>query len=114
MALPSWCGDVVTVLRPVMVTRRGVQVPDWSSPTPHTEAGCSVQEGTSSTDFPTAQRDPTASDATLYAPPTADIKSGDRVTLGGRTWTVDGVPFVRRSPTGRVSHKQARLKEWRG
>ena len=114
MALPRWCSDVVTVLRPAMVTRRGVQVPDWTSPTPHTEAGCSIQDSATATDFSTAQRDPITSDAVLFAPPTADVKDGDRVTLGERTWVVDGVPYVRKSPTGRVSHKQAKLKEWRG
>lgn len=115
MPLPTFCRDTVTVLRPGVKVQRGVSLPDWDHATLHVIHGCSLQEGASATDFGDAQRDAIASDATLLAPPSADIKDGDRVTLDGRrTWTVDGMPFVRRSPTGRVSHKQARLKEWRG
>ena len=112
--LPSFCRDVVTVLRAPLAERRGSMVRDWRSATEHTIAGCSLQEGSSSTEFGGAQRDSTDSDATLYLPPGADIAAGDRVTMGSRRWEVSGVPQSIRSATGNVSHVRATLKEWRG
>jgi hypothetical protein len=53
-------------------------------------------------------------DATLYAPPFADIEDGDRVSDGSGTYVVDGIPYEWKSPTGRVSHLQARLRKWEG
>lgn len=114
MPLPTFCKDTVTVLRPGTKVQRGVSLPDWDHATPHVIHGCSLQEGASATDFGDAQRNAIASDAMLLAPPNADIKDGDRVLFDSRTWTVDGVPDSIKSPTGRVSHVRARLKEWRG
>ena len=37
-----------------------------------------------------------------------------RIEFGGDTYVVDGIPYVWKSPTGRVSSKQARLKKWAG
>lgn len=112
--LPSFCRDTVTVRRAVLVERRGTTVPDWGSATSHIVSGCSLQEGGSSTEFGDAQRDPSESDATLLMPPGSDVRAGDRVSLNGRTWEVDGVPSDVKSPTGCVSHRRAKLKEWRG
>ena len=112
--LPSWCEDTVTVLRAPMVERRGVAVPDWGSATTHTVRGCSLQEGTTTTEFDTSQRNATESDATLLMPPAADVRDGDRISMGGRTWEVSGVPYDMRSPTGATSHRRASLKQWRG
>ena len=113
MCISFW-RDVVEVIRPAMVERRGVRTPDWKSATTHTLTRCSLQDGTTVTDFGSSQRDPIESDATLFCGPDADIKDGDRVRLGDRTWTVSGVPQRPKSPTGRVSHTKADLKEWRG
>lgn len=112
--LPSWCEDAVTVLRAPMVERRGVSVPDWGNATSHTVTGCSLQEGGTVTDFGGGQRDPSESDATLLMPVGADINDGDRVSMGGRTWEVNGVPYDMRSPTGATSHRRASLKQWKG
>ena len=112
--LPSFCRDVVTVLRAPLAERRGSMVREWKNATKHIIAGCSLQEGSSSTEFGGAQRDSTDSDATLYLPPGADIAAGDRVTMGSRRWEVSGVPQSIRSATGNVSHVRATLKEWRG
>ena len=42
------------------------------------------------------------------------IEEGDRIEFGGATYVVDGIPYAWKSPTGRVSSKQARLKKWAG
>ena len=112
--LPSWCDDTVTVLRAPMVERRGTTVPDWGNATSHVVGGCSLQEGSTATTFGEGQRDPSESDATLLTPVGADIKDGDRVSMGGRIWEVSGVPNDVRSPTGATSHRRASLKQWRG
>ncbi|MBQ9004900.1 MAG: hypothetical protein IJ092_00855 [Atopobiaceae bacterium] len=112
--LPSWCTDVATVLRAPTVVRSGRASPDWRNAVPHTVAGCSLQGSSTETDFDGAQRNASASAATLLCPPGADVAEGDRVKCGGHTWEVDGVPFEVRSPTGRTSHLRVRLREWRG
>lgn len=112
--LPGFCQDSVTVRRAPLVERRGTKVSDWSQATEHEVPGCSLQEGTTATEFDSTQRDSAESGATLFLPPGADVQEGDRISFSGRTWVVDGVPSTRRSPTGRVSHVSANLKEWRG
>ena len=110
--LPSWCADTITVMRPALVTSRGTVVPDWTNATVTTITGCSVQTGVTSEDRD--GRTATLLGGTLYLPPTADVRAGDRVQFGGSTYEVQGVPMAWRSPTGRVSHIQARIAEWRG
>ena len=110
----SWCDDTVTVLRAGTRVAHGRSVPDWSDPVRIVVGGCALQDGSTETGFDSAQRNPSASSATLLCPEGADIRQGDRVTLGERTWEVDGVPFPVKSPTGRVSHVRVRLREWRG
>ena len=112
--LPSWCTDSVTVSRAQVVTRNGRTQRDWASPTTRVVRGCSLQPSTTETTFDGAQRDASESAATLLCPPGSDIEQGDRVSAGGRTWEVDGVPYAMTSPTGRVSHVRAQLREWRG
>ena len=51
---------------------------------------------------------------TLYAPAGSDIKAGDRIEYGGKTYTIDGDPREWKSPTGVVSTVQCPLKEWEG
>lgn len=111
--LPSWCNQTVTVMRAPYVTQRGTKVRDWANAQPHVVGGCSLQEGSTSTDWPTI-RQADESDATLYAPLGADVQADDRVSLGGRTWSVNGVPRQMQSPLGITSHVEAPLKEWRG
>lgn len=109
--LPSWCRDTVTVWRAPLVDSRGTKVRDWTQATSHVIDGCSLQPGGTSTDFG-EPRQANESDATLYAPPGADIEADDRVEFDGTTWAVDGQPMDWRSPTGRVTHRQARLTAW--
>lgn len=111
--LPSWCATTVTVTRPKQVSERGTTVPDWSQGTDHTVGGCSVQPSSTATSWSDA-RMPVTYDATLYAPPGADVRDGDLVTADGVTYAVDGAPMPWRSPTGAVDHVQANLVHWRG
>ncbi|MBR2838987.1 MAG: hypothetical protein IKE55_09405 [Kiritimatiellae bacterium] len=111
--LPSFFDETVTVTRAPLATVRGSQVRDWANAESHAVAGCTVQPSTTSRDF--EGRAGQASDEwRLYAPPGADVQAGDRIGCGGRDYEVDGVPYVWKSPTGRVTHMQARLVEWRG
>lgn len=111
--LPSWCNDVVTIRRAPTVTSNGRTERDWTAASSHTIAGCSLQPGATATDFADPAR-VEAIDATLYAPPSADIRDGDRVEFGGRTYGVSGAPRPWRSPTGAVSNLQANLRAWAG
>ena len=111
--LPSWCQDQVTVLRAPLVDSRGTKVRDWAQATSATVTGCSLQPASTSTDFGEV-RQAADFDATLYLPPDADVLQDDRIVFGGVTYAVDGMPSEWRSPTGRVTHRQARLKTWSG
>lgn len=111
--LPSWCDQTVTVWRAPLEDSRGTKVRDWSQATSHAITGCSVQEAATSADFAEVRQAVTY-DATLYAPTGADIDEGDRIEHGGRMFAIDGIPYDWPSPTGRVAHRQARLKTWSG
>lgn len=111
--LPSFCRETVTVIRAALKDSRGTKVLDWQNATRTPLDGCSVQPGDTSRDFDgrTVQ---VSEDWTLYAPPGSDVKAGDRIEWEGTTFEIDGVPMPWKSPTGRVSHMWAKLKEWRG
>lgn len=111
--LPSWCRDTVRVLRAPVVRERGVPVRDWGRAESHDVAGCSLQPASSATSFAEAGQ-PAQARAVLYCPPGADVRQGDRVEAGGAAWSVDGVPHLWRSPTGRADSLQCSLTEWRG
>lgn len=111
--LPSWCRHSVIVSRAPLVTRNRREERDWANAQCHTITGCSVQPSGTSTDFGGVDAVATA-DAILYAPYGADIAEGDRIQYGGATFVIDGIPYPWDSPTGRVSHLQARLRKWAG
>lgn len=115
--LPSWCQDAVSVVRPAQREQRGTVVPDWANAQTHALAGCSVQLPTTSMTLD--GREQTAMRGTLYAPPASDVRAGDRIVWTDpmgieHSFLVDGEPMPWTSPTGRVTHVQARLAEWRG
>ena len=111
--LPSWCNDSVDVWRAPTVAVRGTEERDWANAVKHTITGCSVQPSTTSTGW-NDPREALASSWTLYAPPGADVRAGDRVDFDGASFRVDGRPMAWRSPTGAVSHVVAYLAEWEG
>ena len=111
--LPSFCRDTVTRKRAQLVDSRGSKVLDWSNPTSATISGCSVQPSTTTRDFD-GRAIQVTEEWTLYAPPGSDIQAGDRIEWSSMTFEIDGAPMLWTSPTGRVSHIWARLKEWSG
>lgn len=111
--LPSFCVDAIGVLRPTEKSVRGTTVLDYSDSEPVTVTGCSVQPTDTLRDFD-GRTLAIERSFELYAPPGSDIKAGDRIVWQGRTFEVNGAPMEWRSPTGRVSHINARLREWSG
>lgn len=112
--LPSFCRDVVTVRRAPLVMANGRTERDWAHAQPHQIAGASVQQGATSTNYADAGA-PARIAATLYAPPNADVQEGDRVTFGGKTYVVDGIPeFHPEGATGNLAHTVAYLRAWGG
>lgn len=111
--LPSFCRDTVTVMRPAKMVQRGSTVDDWERATPITVSGCSVQPVAGATSYTTDEHERTVR-ADLFAPSNADIKAGDRIDYGGRSYAIDGAPLPWTSPTGRVSHIRAALIDWEG
>ena len=112
--LPSWFNESVTVERAPWDQVRGTTERDWASATTATVGGCHVQPSTTSQDLGELRAQAVETKATLYAPPGADVQTGDRITCAMGTFVVYGDPEPWRSPTGAVSHVQVRLAEWRG
>ena len=113
MALPSWANQSIVRLRAGTKDSRGSIIPDWSNPNRLTINGCSVQPaGTSLTQDGRIQG--ITDGYTCYAPPTADVKAGDRIRYEGQDYTINGEPRLWKSATGRVTHMQINLERWEG
>lgn len=110
--LPSFCKECVTIRRAPLIERRGSTVRDWDNYTTHTISGCSVQPASTSSNEERAEQ--VTERAELYAPPGANVETGDRVEVGGIVYDIDGAPYTWKSPTGRVTHLHAHLIEWSG
>lgn len=111
--LPSFCRETVEVWRAPLAESRGTEERDWKRAASHSVAGCSVQFASTSTDRG-EPRDAVSSSATLYAPPGADVATGDRVSCALGEFWVEGQPMPRVSPTGAVSHVECSLSRWMG
>ena len=111
--LPSFANDTVTVERAPLIESRGTTIRDWKNAVPHEIQGCSFQPAEGSTAWTDARQGVTVR-AVLYLPPGSDIQEGDRVVYAGHKYSIDGAPMPWNSPTGRVSHVQASLIDWRG
>lgn len=110
--LPSFARKTVEVIRPAKAEQRGTIVDDWKNATVHQINGCDFQKISSAVNF--ADQSATASVRwQLRLPPNSDIEAGDRVSVDGRTYALNGVPMAWESPTGRVSHIECELVEWR-
>ena len=105
--------DTVTVSRAPFVQVRGSEARDWDNAEPHDIEGCNIQPSSTSREF--GDRIESVEDRwRLFAPFDADIQAGDRIEHDGRTFEIDGSPMPRKSPTGRISHVECALVEWRG
>lgn len=100
-------------IRPGVKTLRGSDVPDWNNVTRMTIKGCSVQPA--STSLSQDGRVLALSDGlTAYLPPSADVKSGDRIEYAGEIYTINGAPRVWPSASGGLDHIQLNLERWSG
>ena len=111
--LASWVRETVTRIRPGTKTLRGSAVPDWENAEEIEIPGCSVQPAATSLSQDGRVLGITES-WTLYAPPDADIRAGDRIVFDGDTFAINGIPKRWRSATGSLDHIQAELKRWQG
>ena len=114
--LPSFTiqnGQTVTRLRPGVKTQRGSQVPDWSNVERLEISYCSVQPA--GTSLSQDGRVLGVSDGyTVYLPPDADVKAGDRIVYDGDTYEINGDPRKWKSATGRLDHIMISIERWTG
>lgn len=111
--LPSFCKTTVVRKRARLVDRRGTQVWDWDYPEETCIRGCSLQNQTTSTDKDGRTLQIT-NGAVLYADYGADIKAGDRIEHNGAVYEIAGSPMPVVGATGRISHLEIPLSEWKG
>jgi hypothetical protein len=112
--LPSFCIQEVTRIRPSTKVVRGSVVPDWDADKVSTKTikGVSVQPA--STSLSEDGRVLGISDLyTLFAPPDADIQTGDRIVFNSKTYTIDGE--VRIYPSAlNLEHIEITLRRYNG
>lgn len=111
--VPSFWKQSITRIRPGTKTARGSAIPDWDDPDRLVVSGCSVQPA-SSTLSQDGRVQGVTNGLTVYAPPGADIKAGDRIEYNGETYTINGAPLVWPSATGGLDHLQLNLERWSG
>lgn len=110
--LPSFCRDEITRIRPGEKESRGSIIPDWTTATEKDIGGCSMQPATTS-----LSQDGRVlgllDEYTLFTPPDADIKAGDRIRYNGQVYQIDG--DVRIQPAAlRLDHIEIRLRRFSG
>ena len=110
--LPSFCVETVTRKRAPLVSERGGKYRNWSAATSKSISGCSVQPGSTSADRDA--REEASETWTLYAPPGADVKKGDRVVTSAGTFEVNGIPYNWLSASGQLDHMVCPLVRWEG
>jgi len=110
--LPSFCKQSVIRLRPTTRTVRGSEIFDWSDTDELTIRGCSVQPAAST--MTEDGRELGVSDGlTIYMPPSADVKAGDRIRFEGADYEIQGEPRIWPS-VGNLAHKQVNVMRWYG
>lgn len=110
--LPAWFTDELLVRRAGITTDRyGDEVADWATPATHTVTDCKVNPVAGGPEDQGALDDREALTRrwTVAAPPTADIRSSDRVVWQSAEYEVEGEPLVWRSPLGGVDHLYVQL-----
>ena len=115
MALPSFCTQSITRIRPGTKTLRGSEVFDWTATAASTATidGCSVQPA--GTSLSEDGRVLAITDGlTVYAPAGSDIQAGDRIQYAGETYTINGAPRIWPSASGGLDHIQLNLERWSG
>ena len=112
MALPSFSTDTITIIRPTIKTERGTQFYDWDNAARIDVDGCNVQP--MNTVLNQQERFAVDTTYTLLCPPETEIYFYDRVEYQGEQYTINGKPFLLKSPSGAVSHIKCTLEVWNG
>lgn len=110
--LPSFLRDTIVRGRPGTTEVRGSVIPDWDNVDEKVITGCSMQPA--STSLSTDGRVLGISDGySLFAPPDADIKAGDRIWFKGQIYEIDGDVRVQPAPLS-LEHLEIRLRRYEG
>lgn len=111
--IPSFWRQTITRIRAGIKTLRGSDVPDWNVRDELDIQNCHVQPASTS-----LSQDGrilgTSSGLTVYVPPNADIRAGDRIRFNGNVYTINGEPQVWPSATGGLDHLILNLERWQG
>lgn len=110
--LPTFARESVLIERAPLVDSRGTKVRDWAHAVSHEVGGCNLQPVSSSVTWLDPAQAVTVR-ARLFVPPGSDIQAGDRVTVRGAQYAIDGEPHAWESPTGAVDHIECALIDWR-
>lgn len=111
--LPSFASQTVTVIEPSWRDVRGTQTADYDHPLSATVVtGCSVQPGASSEDL--QARTQATIRHTAYLPPGTPVTRHTAVVYAGERYSIEGVPAVWPSATGRLDHTVVSLIDWKG
>jgi len=111
--LPSFFRDTITVLMPEQVEKNGKPVLDYTKLSRMDVGGCNVQPSTTDRDHDGRQVS-VSDEMTVYAPASATIEPQDLIEWQGDRYQIEGMPQKWRSPSGRLTHQQIRIKRWRG
>ena len=111
--LPSFCIQTVTRIRPKTTKSvRGSVVPDWENANEKQISGCSMQPA--STSLSQDGRVLGISDLyTLFAPPDADIQTGDRISFNSKVYEIDGEVRIYPSVLN-LEHIEITLRRYNG
>lgn len=105
--------DSVTVKRPVISTKNGMEFFDWSNPVYKTISPCQVVAKAGIQEM--ADRTLNLTDKRLLrAPYDADVKAGDHVIWEGVEYAIEGEVYHSKSPTMRVATTCCTLIRWEG
>lgn len=109
----SFFNETIIVVKPAVTEKNGKPQLDWDNANRVKVRRCHVQPSTTDRDYD-GRLVSVSDELTVYAPISADIESRDRIIYEGDTYQINGEPMKWKSPTGRVSQQQIKIKRWRG